>query len=163
MRPLNGSRVYAIGQKGGVEYRQWVPSPQVFADYGYSWSAVQLIQASELARYRRVSLLRQRGDPKVYYLTESGLKRHIPNQTAFTSYGNRWEDIVEVSAAELSAIPDSILIRAVGATRVYKLEEGRKRWIRTPDVFRQQGFDWARIAPVNQMELDSYPVGPDLE
>lgn len=163
IRTEGDDRVYAVRRIGGVERRQWVPSPEAFAANGYRWDAVKTVRASELQRYRRASLVRATGDPKVYYVTESGMKRHIPTAAVFLSYGNRWEDVVEVSAIELNVIPDSTLVRAAGDPRVYKLENGQKRWITTAAVFTRSGFDWAKIAPVNQTELNAYPTGPDIQ
>ena len=107
--------------------------------------------------------MRAEGDTRVYYITEGGLKRHIPNPTVFLSYGNKWSDVVTVEPFELSAIPDNILIREEGKPEVYKLENGQKRWIKTAEIFNRLGYKWDEIAPVNPVEINSYPLGTPIE
>ncbi|MEK7154377.1 MAG: hypothetical protein AAB792_02365, partial [Patescibacteria group bacterium] len=118
---------------------------------------------SKAPQYQRVKLMRAEGDDKVYYITERGLKRHIPNPTVFLSYDNNWSEIVMVKPFELSAIPDNLLIREEGKPEVYKLEDGTKRWIKTAEVFNWLGYRWNEIAPVNVTELENYPLGTPIE
>jgi hypothetical protein len=159
IRASNGVKVYAIVNNK----RHWIPTAEVFNSYGYNWNNVSVVNATQVNNYDRVKLLRAEGDSKVYYLTEKGYKRHIPTAEVFNSYGNRWEDVVIVSSAEINSYPNSDLIRLIGGTKVYKLENGRKRWIKTAEAFNRLRFDWDNIAPCNQTELNVYPVGNDIE
>jgi parallel beta-helix repeat protein len=137
----------------------WIPSPGVFTGYGFNWNNIKVVSNTELNKYQRVKLLRAQGDAKVYYLTEAGQIRHIPNPEIFNSYNNKWEEIITVSQAEINSYPVSDLIRLAGDTKVYKLENYTKRWIETTEVFNQLKYDWTKIAPVNQVELDYYTEG----
>ena len=84
-------------------------------------------------------------------------------RSVFLSYGNKWSDILTVKPFELSAIPDNVLIRAASDQKVYKLENGTKHWIRTAETFNRLGYKWNEIAPVNAVELESYPLGAPIE
>lgn len=139
----------------------WVPSIEAFNTQGLSWSQVQSVTASQLNQYGRIKLIRGRGDYKVYYVTESSMKRHIPSVTVFNSYGDRWEEVVEVNPVDILSYPNNTLIKLEGENnpKVYLLENGKKRWIQTAAAFNRLKYDWTRIAPLNQTEINTYPEG----
>lgn len=107
----------------------------------------------------RTKLMRSYLSPKVYYITEKGFKRWVPTAEIFLSYGNRWEDIVEVSQYKIDAIPNNILIKSPTGSKIYKIENGKKRWISTSAAFARNWFSWDQVAPVNQKEFNYYPIG----
>lgn len=161
LRAANQEKVYKIisGKK------LWIPSAEALLNQALTWESVRQVSTSEIDRYSRVKLIRLLGDSRVYYLTESGLKRHIPSQEAFLAYGNKWEDVVVATVgSEISYFPDNDLIKLEnGGGKIYKLENGAKRWIKTSAAFNRLGFDWSKVAPVNQTEFDSYPTGTAIE
>jgi len=142
---------------------KWVPNPDVFNSLGLNWTSVEVVPTSQKTNFQRAKLLRAENDEKVFYITEGGLKRHIPSVEAFNSYGNLWQDVVVVKDFELSAISDNQLIRQTGDSKVYKLENGQKHWIETAETFNRLGLNWAQIAPVNSVEINSYPEGSMIE
>ncbi|OHB18583.1 MAG: hypothetical protein A2666_01260 [Parcubacteria group bacterium RIFCSPHIGHO2_01_FULL_47_10b] len=152
IRARGDAKVYRInGQR-----RQWIPSAELFTSSGYRWEDIETVDDTTLKSFERVSLLRVSGLPEVHYLTESGRIRHIPTPEIFGSYGNKWNDIIEISAGELSIYRKSKLIRAESASRVYLLDEGRKHWITTTDSFVKRGYHWDEVAPVNNTEISWY-------
>ncbi len=159
LRAMGQNRVYRIVN----EKRLWVPTISAFNAQGLKWEDIQEVDEAEVTQYPEAKLIQVIDSPKVYYLTESGLKRHIVNSQVFESYDNKWEDIIEVTAAVLDVYPDNNLIRAEGDYKVYKLEDGKKRWIKTAEAFNRLGFDWTKIAPVNTMEVNAYSVGVEIE
>ena len=140
-----------------------VPSLQAFEGIGYRWSDVIELGKSEKSKYSRMKLIKTEDSPKIYYLTESEMKRHIINPQVFLSYNNKWEDVVAVDKKQLDFYPENNLIRGIGDFKIYKLENGKKRWIKDSESFRAFGFDWAKIAPVNAIELNAYPDGETIE
>jgi len=141
----------------------WIPSPPVFNEHRFNWTDIEIVSPNKIDDYPKANLVRASDDPKVYYLTEGGLKRHIPSVEAFNSYGNNWEDIIEITSTELNAYPDSILIRLTDDPKVYKLENNQKRWIKTAKAFNRLGLNWNEIAPVNTIELNTYAEGGEIE
>jgi chitodextrinase len=159
MRGSDDTKVYEIINN----LRHWIPNPQTFNAYGFDWNKVSAVNLSEVNKYSRAKLLRAQGDVKVYYLTESGLVRHIPNPEVFNSYNNNWNEILTVSQIEIDFYPISNLIRLEGGTKVYKLENNKKRWIITAEAFNRLKYDWTKIAPVNQTELNYYSEGAEIK
>jgi len=141
----------------------WIPSAAAFSNLGLNWDDMEVVSSAILNQYPRAKLLQVAGDSKVYYITESGLKRHIPNEQVFSSYNNNWPDIVKVAPSVLNVFPDNNLIQGQTDTKVYKLENGQKHWIKTPDAFNRLNLDWTKIASVNSTELAAYPEGAPIE
>ncbi len=139
--------------------KHWIPTVKIFNAHNFNWSDIQVVSENQLNSYPRAKLLRATGDKKVYYLTESGMVRHIPSAEVFNSYGNNWEDIFEVSHDELNSYEPNQLIRAEGDYKVYLLENGAKKWIQTAEEFNNRNYNWSKIAPVNQAEINYYLEG----
>jgi hypothetical protein len=141
----------------------WVPTIAAFNTQGLKWEDIQNVNESTINQYSRLKLVRVKGDPKVYYLTESGLKRWIPTAEIFNSYNNKWEDVAELESKDVNGYVDNALIKLENELKVYKLENGKKRWIKTIEAFNRLGLDWNKIAPVNRAEFDYYPEGVVIE
>ncbi len=139
-------------------YKLWLSSG-AFAKLGYNLADADSLTQTEVNEYPRLKLAETPDSVMVYYLTEGGFKRLIPNSEVFDSYDNDWNDVVEIEKNVLDAFPDVELIRAEGDYKVYKLENGVKKWIRTAEAFNQLGYDWGEVAPVNRIELDVYNEG----
>ena len=73
VRATGETKVYVI--RSGR--RLWIPTLAAFTAGEYDWSNVQEVAAADLTVYPRLSLVRAQGDPKVYYLTENGLKKWL--------------------------------------------------------------------------------------
>lgn len=160
IRFSNDPKVYEVTEENKIK---WIPSVVVFNQLGLDWKNVAVEPPSKTSQYQRVKLIRAEGDTKIYYITEGGLKRHMPNPTIFLSYGNKWSEVVTVKPFELSAISDNVLLREEGKPGVYKLENGTKRWVKTAEVFNRLGYRWDEIAPVNSTELNDYSSGMPIE
>ncbi|MCK4859057.1 MAG: hypothetical protein KAS87_00675 [Candidatus Omnitrophica bacterium] len=159
LRTIGHNKVYRIVN----EKRLWIPTIAVFNAQGLKWNDIQNVQETEVNQYTRLKLAKLTNKPEVYYLTENGLKRHIPTADVFNSYGNKWEDIVEISFSELNAYPDSTLIKAENNYKIYKLENGKKKWIKTAGAFNRLGYDWNQISLINKVEINSYSSGVNIE
>jgi len=159
IRAANDPRVYYLdrGQK------RWLKNEAVFKSYGLPWENILTVNEHDLAVYRNARLVRAPGTEKVYFITGQGLIHHVPNPESFVSYGNRWEDIVEVSIAELQSYEVANLIRKTDDFRVYKAQDGVKYWIQTQGTFRKFGLDPNKILAVSTVEFNSYQEGPPLQ
>jgi len=145
------------------DQRHWIPNPVIFLDYGFHESDVKVISQSELNTYSRAKLVRVNGSSDIYYLTESWLKRRIPNMEIFESYGNQSDDVITISQKELNAYEENRLIKFDGNYQIYYLENGVKHWIKSAAVFNRRGFDWKKIAPINSVEFNAYVTGSVME
>lgn len=148
--------------------KHWIPTMDVFYDYGYTKDKIEPISPARLASYKRADHVRLAGDSgTIYYITESGLKRELPNLNVFYSYGNKREEIVEVLQKELDAYPEVETVKYNDHWRIYKLEKRNgqivKRWIKSPQAFEKHNFNWSRIAPINWTEFNAYPTVEAIE
>lgn len=156
MRAEGDEKVYKI--LGGK--RLFIPNELAFEAQGLSWGDITVVSPESLEVMPRIKLIKG-ADEKIFYFTESGLKRHIPNETVFLSYGNKWEDIVSVSQTELDSISNNDLIKLSGSNSFYKLENGKKRLVEA-SAFVRLGVDRNKVAPVNQTEFNGYPTGSSI-
>ncbi|MEA1901386.1 MAG: phosphodiester glycosidase family protein [Thermodesulfobacteriota bacterium] len=99
----------------------------------------------------------------------------------------RWgiSDIIEYAAAELEIRPpgtlpvedsfeqgpdfisinpesNGLLIKLPDDTKVYLIEDGKRRWITTEAVFNNLSYDWADVIVITQAILDLIPEGDPL-
>ena len=142
--------------------RRHIPNIEIFNSYGFLWDEVEIVTEEELSFYGRAKHVKLADDDRVYYITNSGLKRHIISAEVFNSYGNNWAEIVIINETELSHYPVNDLIQGEGDYKVYKLENGQRRWVTSIEAFNHYKLDWTRIAPINKTELNAHPLGADL-
>lgn len=135
------------------------PNLTIFASYGYDLNQVQTISQNQLDKYPRAYLMRVQGDSKdVYYLTEGGMLRLLPNDDkVLASYGDRPEDIITIDQQEFNFYPvDQYVFQETPLNRdVFQLTQGGKRYL-TPMAVRRLGITSDQVAPINQTELDWY-------
>lgn len=155
--------------KPGTLYRYRVRAKDKTGNESFSgeksFSTVSLEAIAEAeARANPPKLARARGDTRVYYISEKGLKKWIRNEEIFSSYkSNRWEDIAVVSPSFLEIYPEVNLIRLKGDYKVYKIEGNTKRWVKTQDVFNKLEYRWDEVLAINKTEFDFYKEGLMIE
>jgi hypothetical protein len=139
-----------------------IPGEDALFQLGGDWSDVSTVSLSSLRNIPRAKLLKSTYSPMVFYITNTGLKRHIPTVEIFNSYGNKWEDIVELNSEYIDMYEFNDLIKLEGDYKVYKLIGGIKYWIESAEVFNQLKLDWDEIASVNYAEFNYYENGGTL-
>ena len=108
-----------------------------------------------------VTLYRVPNDPRVYVIKNK--KKHwIHTPKEFEANGYKWNEIQEISAELLEEYPDAEdlvteLLRAIGDYKVYKLEKGKKHWIKTAGEFNAAGYNWGDVEGVPAQDLNDYP------
>ena len=153
-------RVYVIKDNR----KRWVKTAREFERNGYKWDEVQEIAAELLEEFPEaealvIELLRAVGSHKVYRI-EDGKKRWIETAGEFNAAGYSWGDVQEVSPETLASYRNAIssgLLRVVGGHKVYRLEDGKKRWIKTAGEFNVAGYRWEDIEEVTADTLEDYP------
>ncbi|MBT6819283.1 MAG: hypothetical protein HOA57_02800 [Candidatus Magasanikbacteria bacterium] len=110
-------------------------------------------------------------DPKVYLLLGTE-KYWITSETVFETLNYAWNWIEDVAiglldkytvGSEITDItkhPNHTLIKYADSPKVYKLEEGKKRYITDEATFNSLKYRWDRIVTVDDSEV--YDDGPDL-
>lgn len=79
--------------------------PNDFAQTFYDWTRV-----GAYVEIYRASLVKNSSDPRVYHLTEDGLRQPIATEQAFISRGFRWQDIAVIPTEELDALPQGEML-----------------------------------------------------
>lgn len=146
-----------------------LPTTEIFYSYGLTLKMVQTISARELTKYPTARLFvvesaEEEENPTVYYLTEGGMLRPILNDKVFYSYGNRKEDVITIDQKEFNYYPRNqfIFVEMPQLNReIYQITGGIKRYL-TPVAVKRMNLSEQEIAPVNQIELDEYPMGESI-
>ncbi|MFH0928692.1 MAG: hypothetical protein V1821_04450 [bacterium] len=92
--------------------RHPIASPEILSDR-YADLRVQTVSATELQaltpgdpiKFRNGSLIKARGEPKVY-LISNGVRKFIPNERIFNAYGWKFENVIETSREALAIHPE---------------------------------------------------------
>ena len=160
--------VRVIGQTDIYEIiggkRHFIPTKDIFYDYGFRDELIQNITAEELNRYPRVKLIKVEGDnKKTYYLTEGQMLRLIPDSKVSQSYGDRDEDIIVISKKEFNFYPQNQFVFLWGSLYkdVFQIVNGKKRYV-TPMAVERMNIRSDDIAPVNETELTYYKMGSPI-
>src|SRR5688572_24260256 len=56
-------------------------------------------------------------------------------------------------------LPDGMLLRSVSDSKVWYIQDGKRRWIENEPAFAAQGFRWTDITTVDDATIDFYPIG----
>lgn len=139
----------------------WVPTIAAFNAQGLKWEEVSS-QISDSSSYTESKLVKD-SEGNIYFITSNGKKKLIINTEVFNSYGNKTEDIVEVSDEFLDSIETVKLVREKNSNKVYLLTGQTKQWIKNIQAFKKLGLKWEDIDTVNSTEINAYPEGTAIE
>ena len=157
VRAPGQTEIYEI--MGGKKHL--IPTMDIFYNYGFTDEMIQNISAKNLAKYPRVKLLMSAGNKNsTYYLTEGGMIRLVPRKDVFDSYGDRNEDIIEVSKKEFNFYPRNqfVFLERPLNRDVFQITDGMKRYL-TPMAVQRMVLTDEQIAPINETELAFYKTG----
>lgn len=157
VRVIGQTKIYEI--IGGKKH--FIPTKDIFYDYGFRDELIQNITAEELNRYPRVKLIRVAGDnKKTYYLTEGQMLRLIPGKKVSDSYGDREEDVIVISKKEFNFYPQNQFVFLERPLRrdVFQIVNGKKRYL-TPMAVERMKIRDTDVAPVNETEFSYHKTG----
>jgi len=162
-----------------------VTSGTVFSSNGFRWDRIHTVTATELAQYTMGDLCQARpgtlikGSSSAVYISDfSGgvqTKRAIGSAAVFTSLGLRWEDVRQLTDAEVSSYenvpsldsaathPNGMLVKVSGADAVYFLDQDKKRPIASGATFNSNALRWDRVVTISTSEMNGYEPGPTLQ
>ncbi len=138
-------------------------NPTVFASYGYTYDEVEIVSEAALQQYPLIRLVQVPNETDIYYLNYTiGRKKAHPTYEVFLAYGNTDDDVIFISPTDRDSWPDVELIRDNSNGHIYLLENGRKRYVPSMDIFNAYGFVLSEIADVIHIDAASYPNGESL-
>lgn len=129
-----------------------------------AFSMEAFVSNSFATHFAEGSLVRAKGDPKVYIVKNGSVigntfRRWIQTEQVFGFYKHfTWNDIIEVKPEFLASLKESFLIRKAGDYKVYEVDTfGRKKWLNiSPAEFEAKGYSWDQIYEVNEAEFTWY-------
>lgn len=90
----------------------------------------------------------------------------ITSLEAFDHYGYRWEEVHIVAPGFLDQFPKGapiyVLLKCDNSPHIYRLEEGRKRWILDIPTFEAEGYVWEDVKFVPCAYLRGLPDGESI-
>ena len=170
--------VIADGEKKHIE------DENSFLALGYNWNNVIKVKPGALGFYRLRSamktnsvhpegaLIREDGTNTVY-LIEGGKKKPISTQSIFNARRLNWDKVLVIKKAQMAKFqsganlqyPDGALVKDP-AGKVYKMDHGEKRWIRSGDDLTGAGYSVDDIIevtdPVEVADLEATIEGNDI-
>ena len=165
-RDFTTGRVYLVG----AGQRRWVPDPTTAAilDIGpQTWTDVRPEQLAPIPEgpaipaLREGSLIREPGG--AIYVIRNGRREWIPSPAAFAAGGYQWGAVINVPASVVDRIPavlpEATLVRAIGGSKIYEIEDGKRHWISTLELFVSRGFQWNQVIETDPVFLRSIPEG----
>jgi len=113
------------------------------------------------------------------YLIEDGKQRPIKSAEIFEANGYKWGNVKVISRAEMDSYPigsdvtipeeeikketpkreNGILVKLSNCLGIYLIENGKKRPIKSAEIFLAKGYKWGDVIEISQKEMDSYPLG----
>jgi hypothetical protein len=121
------------------------------------------------------AVVRQSNRPEVWKI-QSSARRWIPDPETLNTLGG-WQSVTVLSPGQVIDNPlgpmlqsvtqphkwdDGSLIAAWPNPRVYVMERGYRRWITSPQVMADRGYDWQQIQHISEDEMNAIAEGaPD--
>ena len=165
-RDFTTGRVYLVA----AGRRHWVPDPTTAAllDVGPgSWTDVRPEQLVPIPEGQPIPALREgsliREPSGTIYVIRNGRREWIPSPAAFVAGGYQWGAVINVPAFVVDRIPavlpEATLVRAIGGSKIYEIEDGKRHWISTLELFVSRGFQWNQVTEADEDFLRSIPEG----
>ena len=165
-RDISSGRVYLV--TAGM--RHWVPDATTAAILDISpatWTDVrpeQLVSIPEgpaIPALREGSLIREPSG--AVYVIRNGRREWIPSPAAFAAGGYQWGAVIDVPAFVVARIPallpEGTLVKAIGGSKIYVIQDGKRHWISTLELFVSRGFQWNQVTEADGGFLRSIPEG----
>ena len=97
------------------------------------------------------------------YVIRNGRREWIPSPAAFAAGGYQWGAVVNVPAFVVARVPallpEGTLVRGAGESKIYVIEDGKRHWISTLELFVSRGFQWHLVTEIDPTFLRSIPEG----
>jgi len=186
--PINYADGTVVQEEGRPEVyvitngeRKHIQDPKAFVDLGYSWNSIVKVKPGVLGLYRKSSalksnsvhpegaLVRVKGAPTVYVI-KGGRRVPISSVKLFNAYRFDWNKVLVVNKNQVNKFksdsrgleyPDGTLLRSRSG-KVYKIDQGKKRWIRSGDDFSKAGYKPDEVIDVDEEEISKFEEGVDI-
>jgi len=148
--------------------KHFIPTIDVFFDYGFDLAAVQSVTHNDLELFPRTKLVNvHKGGKNIHYITETNMIRLVPDNFVFDSYGDRKEDIITISKKEFNFYPRNQYVflqnslDAVSVDIFQISDNGTKRYV-VPQVVKRLRITQNQVAPINKAQFEAYDYGTPI-
>ncbi len=155
-----------------------ITSGVLFENLGYKWSEITSAHPDEMKEYSLGkiltypdgTLIRREGFPVVFKI-ENGQRKEFTSLALFEATNSKWSDVIVLSSEEFLAYPNGgvlkypngILLKQTGIDKIYVVESGVGKWIKTAGEFLQAGYRWLDIIEVSSAEMSFYVSTKELK
>ncbi len=160
--------------------KKHIQDPTAFTGLGYNWGNIVKVKAGILGLYGNGNplkansihpegaLIRVEGNPKVY-VVEGGKRVPISDIQLFNARKYDWNKVLVVNENQTQKFeigtsleyPDGSLLRAKNGN-VYRINQGKKQWIRSADDFIKAGYKSEKVLDVSDAEINTFEDGIDV-
>ncbi len=110
-------------------------------------------------------LVKEENSPDVWVFRNDAF-HWITSLDAFEHYGYRWQNVHVVEPGFLNQFekgsPIYVLLKCDASPHIYRLEDGRKRWIVDIPTFQAEGYVWQDVKMVPCTYLRGLPDGDSV-
>jgi hypothetical protein len=110
-------------------------------------------------------VVKEENDDKIYVYEDEQF-RWISSMDAFEHYHYTWGDVHVVEDGYLDRFeigtPIHVLLKCNASPHIYRLEDGKKRWIRDIVTFEAEGHKWTDVRFVTCSYLRGLPDGETI-
>lgn len=174
----DGWRVFLVDDNA----RRWIASPDIFNSYGFDWNRIKAASSGDnslpwtlpLDRLAPGTLFYSDNTPLYVMDYEGGIlkKRHV-TLAAFNALGYQWGETMYVPPAAIppetystplseAQHPSGTLIVSHSESKVYQIDNNKKRHVTSPLAFDTNFFKWDRIKNATASDL-SLAIGSPID
>ncbi len=185
--PLNYADGTMVREEGSPEVyviangeKKHILDPIAFSDLGYNWNNVLVVAPKSLgifacaapmnsnSTHPEGALIRVEGAPTVY-VVEGGKRIPISDIKLFNARKYDWSKVLVVKDKQAKKFdigtqltyPDGTLIKD-NSGKVFAVDHGTKRWIRSSEDFNKAGYKESEIVSVDAAASSQLPEGEDI-
>ncbi len=101
-----------------------------------------------------VSLIQAIGSPTIYSVNNNGFRRGITSLEVFNSYGLRFQDVVQMSEADLANYPETDLIKTADNPAIYSIKT--RQAFASLEALAASGQTLAAVHTISPVDFQSY-------
>lgn len=169
---LMPGRLVRVGNTDGVfiiddnMQKRHIPSREILDQHGLKLANVISLSAAQLAGYPTASKPFGRfisySDGSYWLVDKVQRLKLLPSQ--FSDYNLSADDFIDVATLIIQRLPKGATLTNIVSDpkgKVYKIENGKKRWFKTRQSFESQN-SWSNVRQVSEQFVELYPDGPAI-
>lgn len=153
----------------GMLKKRAIPTKDIFDQYRFSMSEVAGLSSASASAYTSSQALSYftKDTSGGIWLLDSGKKFSLQSSVATGSYGLTPSALLTLGDSVLNTIeteskPAKNLVREKGDTKVYLVENGKKRWITSRTAFDSRGYSMSDVIDLSHSFMGRLVLGKNI-